>query len=765
MTDVCKKNKACHTQIHTVGKTDEESERRKHTKQERPRDTENDKAPPTKQQRTAKDRNRNQQQKQIINCPNYKLVFVFIVWLHLSSQGLGPFPFLCNMPMAASSNAAHPPQQTSSAAQPAQQNATSLWPGERRTDVHGEAFSRIYSFHAYNVGWNWTDKGRDEKRLGKEISKLYEECNFDAIGISEIFEVEYDNDVEMKDKVEKQRDKILAHLLRALAAASSRAQQRAKSENPKWLGRIDGHCLYIWQQSLNLITSDYISLKAENQPWRKSQYFCFHPADCTFPIHIYHAHQPSPGRVSKSGKDRRFEPWTRRTVVKSIWEHISSQHSAQQQRLEVGVVQPDIPAVLVTGDWNMTMGHWKAYLAESLPNAVRPTVALVQSTMCKQPTHGDVTIAINCCTFQEETPTWTTFSDTHNVVIAKVMLPRKATVTPAPALVQEVPKTPSAPALVQEVPKALVQEVPPAHPPAPALAAHSSAEQPANIAANQLRAFDLQVPLTTTPLSAKLAENCAGLDPDDENQEALREFENTFMWGTVLGKPVPGHWDIENPSGVERLEWVLQLLDGQRKLHIQNMQYPHDRQFTDADMTTIMNTWRKNTDIWMQPQNLALLRQMHGPARHDFVKSRFNVMKFHLLGNEALVDHLIRFNLCGAVQPVVLQNFCRSWAAYKITPQHRKAQEMSAKQQPDHVRRAKRIWNLQKTLSQAKWIVEWVDDNKSRWHQLSAYDRNLYDTFQDLQTELADVLKTPAGQRFQGSASYMIQMPALTGNP
>ena len=90
---------------------------------------------------------------------------------------------------------------------------------------------------------------------------------------------------------------------------------------------------------------------------------------------------------------------------------------------------------------------------------------------------------------------------------------------------------------------------------------------------------------------------------------------------------------------------------------------------------------------------------------------------------------------------------------------------MSAKQQPDHVRRAKRIWNLQKTLSQAKWIVEWVDDNKSRWYQLSAYDRNLYDTFQDLQTELADVLKTPAGQRFQGSASYMIQMPALTGNP
>ena len=750
--------------------------------------------------------------------------------------------------------AASSAQQTSSVAQPAQQTAASFWPTyslpSRRTEFHGEAFSRIYSFHAYNVGWNWTDKKRNEEWLGREISKLYEQYNFDAVGISEIFEVEYGDDENMNRRVEKRREQILTFLLHALAAASSSAGQPAKSENRKWLGRIDGHCMYIWHQSLNLITSDYISLNAENQPWRKSQYFCFHPADCTSPIHIYHAHCPSPGKVSKTGKNRTFKSLTRRRVVKSIWEHVSLQHSTQQQRLEVGVVQPDIPAVLVTGDWNLTQSQWKLYLSENLPNDVRPTVALVQSTICKPAKHGDMTIAINCCTFQDETPAWTTFSDAHDVVIAKVMLHGNATVpvrlntnatqlprnSATPAVLNiAAPPVPPAPShssvAIGLLPKPLDQAIPidtasssaeqpatrtqsehantapgqldafrlevlpavdstvdsktaPPVPPAPSHsslptgthvqalvqevpihAAHSSAEQPANIAADQLRAFDLQVPLTNTPLSAKLAENFAGLDPDHEDHEALHEFENTFMWGNVLQKPVPGHWDTENPSGVQRLEWVLELVHEQRLLHIQNMQYSHDQQFTDDDMKKIMNTWRNNTEIWMQPDNLARLPKMKNAVRHDFVKNRFGAMKFQLLGNEALVDHLIRFNLCGAVQPVVLQNFCRSWAAYKITPQHLKAQEMSEKQQPNHVRRAKRIWSLRRSLWQAEWVVSWVDEKPSRWYDLSASDKKLYDTFQVLQTELADVLKTPAGERYRGSGSYMNQMPALTDNP
>jgi hypothetical protein len=237
------------------------------------------------------------------------------------------------------------------------------------------------------------------------------------------------------------------------------------------------------------------------------------------------------------------------------------------------------------------------------------------------------------------------------------------------------------------------------------------------------------------------------------------------MWGSVLRKPVPGHWNTENPSGVERLEWVLQLLQKQRDMHTHKWQYSHDRQFTDDDMKEIMNTWRKNPDMWMQADNLARLPGMKPTAHHDFLKSRFGAMKFQLLGNEALVDHLIRFNLCGAVQPVVLQNFCRSWATYARTPQHLKAQAMSEKQLPGHVRRGRRIFHLRNSLRRAQWIVEWVDEEPARWHLLSASDKKLYEKSRDLETELKDVLNTPAGWRYEGSGSYMTQMPELTGNP
>ena len=81
-------------------------------------------------------------------------------------------------------------------------------------------------------------------------------------------------------------------------------------------------------------------------------------------------------------------------------------------------------------------------------------------------------------------------------------------------------------------------------------------------------------------------------------------------------------------------------------------------------------------------------------------------MKFHLLGNEALVDYIIRFNLCGAAQPAELQEFCKRWGAYTLTEQYHNAKENSDKNEAGHVRRAKRIWNLKQTISRGKWISD-----------------------------------------------------------
>ena len=127
-----------------------------------------------------------------------------------------------------------------------------------------------------------------------------------------------------------------------------------------------------------------------------------------------------------------------------------------------------------------------------------------------------------------------------------------------------------------------------------------------------------------------------------------------------------------------------------------------------------MNSWRLNPEKWMHPDNLARLKDMSGNAPHDFLNFRFGAMKFQLLGNEALVDHLIRFNLCGAVQPAMVENFCTSWRAYTHTEQYLKAKTASMKQEPGHVRRAKRIWYLKQKISRATWIAEWIDERASR---------------------------------------------------
>ena len=79
-------------------------------------------------------------------------------------------------------------------------------------------------------------------------------------------------------------------------------------------------------------------------------------------------------------------------------------------------------------------------------------------------------------------------------------------------------------------------------------------------------------------------------------------------------------------------------------------------------------------------------------------------------------------------------------------------------QGPDHVRRAKRVWFLQSKVSHAKWIAEWVDEKPSRWYHLSASHKILYSSLDDLQRELEEVLRTPAGARYRGSGSDLAEL-------
>ena len=132
-------------------------------------------------------------------------------------------------------------------------------------------------FDAYNVGWSLSDKKRTARRLGEELVELWHDHEFHAMGLSEIYEVEY-KDAATRNEVMIKRERIRDVLLGMLTKASSR----------QWCARLDAHHMYIYQESLNCVQQDYVSLGVASQPWRKVQYFVFLPPGCDLPLHVYH---------------------------------------------------------------------------------------------------------------------------------------------------------------------------------------------------------------------------------------------------------------------------------------------------------------------------------------------------------------------------------------------------------------------------------------------------------------------------------------------
>ena len=294
------------------------------------------------------------------------------------------------------------------------------------------ASTKVYKFASYNIGWNITDKSRSATRLANELLEVWWRHSFHAIGLSEVFEVDYPPQTLVA--VNAQRQAILNVIVAAFndAAATDDAAQLVV-----WQGRVDGHCMYLWHSSLGLLHADYISLGITEQPWRKAQYLCFRPADALAPLHVYHLHSPSPGKKKKDKQDRRLTKTARFDIVSTICRHAVQQHRS-------GAAQPAVnpwpyntyqytwPSVLLTGDFNNTAIQWKDYLSKLVPERILNHAQLVWSTVLRERKHGDISVAINCGeAYQEEGPdsTTCTFSDNHDVVLVPVRLHAKIVTT------------------------------------------------------------------------------------------------------------------------------------------------------------------------------------------------------------------------------------------------------------------------------------------------------------------------------------------------
>ena len=65
----------------------------------------------------------------------------------------------------------------------------------------------------WNVGWNYTSKIHSTAQLADELWRVWQLHDFDAFGLSEIFEVDYTNSEQLQ-KVNERRKTILEDLLR-----------------------------------------------------------------------------------------------------------------------------------------------------------------------------------------------------------------------------------------------------------------------------------------------------------------------------------------------------------------------------------------------------------------------------------------------------------------------------------------------------------------------------------------------------------------------
>ena len=230
---------------------------------------------------------------------------------------------------------------------------------------------------------------------------------------------------------------------------------------------------------------------------------------------------------------------------------------------------------------------------------------------------------------------------------------------------------------------------------------------------------------------------------------------------------IPRHWGEEITDPMRRLEYVLELLREQRNLHIDRLRQRWDARIrgghtefslNDEDMKEIFNEWRNTPNAWMHPQSLAKLAKLPEVNRHDFIKNRFNAMRFHLIGNAALVDICIRCNPTCAVQPAVLKEFIRRWNQYLETPECQKARDASKKRNPGEPQRFKKIAEVQAKINRGRELYEFVQQDQRNWWWLSQSDRMLFEECRSsaLDAELKAAEALPIGPRFRGAASNIM---------
>ena len=289
----------------------------------------------------------------------------------------------------------------------------------------------------------------------------------------------------------------------------------------------------------------------------------------------------------------------------------------------------------------------------------------------------------------------------------------------------------------------------------------------------------LVLPSIETPLYNALLDKLNSTDDTDlmEQLAELCVFDKLKYQKPFHSAEQPARKSGDPYSLGLRIEHLLSVTQTQRAHHITRLASKGDRRAREAellifdadDMRDIMNSWRKQPHTWMDAKSLELLAQTKSDQQyHQDCKRKFNVMLFHLFGNKALVDVLIRFPICSAEQPApMLKKFEIAWRSFNNSEEAERARETSKKQaEPRLDRLSKQIYVAKQRQARGKWIADWIREDSNNWWRLNRQDQQLWHEHYrgDIDRHIAE-LKNQQRSSFAGAGQSLATFMSSAAQP
>ena len=107
-----------------------------------------------------------------------------------------------------------------------------------KTGASNRSDTDVFRFASINLGWDFKSQKHTPKWLCSAVKDVIQARALDALGLSEIFEIDFNS-----DEANARKKDILQKILRRLNEGHS---SKGSAGQPAWMGRCDIHSIFIW---------------------------------------------------------------------------------------------------------------------------------------------------------------------------------------------------------------------------------------------------------------------------------------------------------------------------------------------------------------------------------------------------------------------------------------------------------------------------------------------------------------------------------------